>query len=142
MRNLLLILTLSTLALPAIAQKQLLWPVLGMTTYDIQEDGINQTYHPRFPEILEDRFEGQEVMISGYLIPMDVEARKYALSENPFASCFFCGNAGPETVMELRFNKPPGRFVTDEYVTVKGILRLVRDGRGLFFVLDNAEIHG
>jgi len=123
------------------AQKQLVWPVLGLTTYDIHEEGIQTSYHPKFPNILVDQFEGKEVIIAGYLIPMDVEAQRYALSENPFSSCFFCGNAGPETVMELRFDEDPGRFATDKYVSVKGTLRLVRDGSGLFFILENAEIH-
>lgn len=127
----------------AFAQKQLVWQLLGMTTYqtDPGESG-ELNYSPQFPAVLETQFEGQEVVISGYLIPIDLEAGKYALSKNPFTSCFFCGNAGPETVMELHFAKNPGRFATDEYLMIKGILQLNRNGSGLFFVLKNAEIHG
>lgn len=124
-------------------QQQLVWQLLEMTTYRIiNESDLEVTYVPEFPSVLEGRFEGQEVLISGYLIPVDVEAQKYALSKNPFTSCFFCGNAGPETVMELRFTEAPGRFATDEYVLIKGRLRLNRSGGGLFFILENAEIHG
>ena len=125
------------------AQKQLVWQLLEMTTYKITNDsGLQSTYHPSFPGILETQFEGQEVLITGYLIPVDIEAQKYALSKNPFTSCFFCGGAGPETVIELRFASDPGRFATDEYVMIKGRLRLNRSGTGLFFILDKAEIHG
>lgn len=138
-----LVLTLFISASALSAQKPLVWQMLGMTTYQTDPDqngGLE--YIPQFPAVLESQYEGQEVTISGYLIPIDLEAGKYALSKNPFTSCFFCGNAGPETVIELRFPKPPGRFATDEYVMVKGILQLNRDGRGLFFVLRNVEIHG
>ncbi len=125
------------------AQKQLVWQLLEMTTYKIiNESEFQSTYHPEFPAILESQFEGQEVVITGYLIPIDIEAQKYALSKNPFTSCFFCGGAGPETVIELRFTEAPGRFATDEYLMIKGKLRLNRTGSGLFFILENAEIHG
>lgn len=125
------------------AQKQLVWQLLEMTTYKIMnESALDVTYQPEFPGILETQFEDQEVLITGYLIPIDVEAQKYALSKNPFTSCFFCGGAGPETVIELRFAEAPGRFATDEYVMIKGRLRLNRSGSGLFFTLENVEIHG
>lgn len=124
------------------AQKQLVWEVLGMTTYEILDQDGMTNYIPNFPSVLVEQFEGQEIVISGYLIPIDIEAQKYALSRNPFTSCFFCGGAGPETVMELRFSEPPGRFATDEYLMIKGTLVLQRDGSGLFFILRNAEIHG
>ena len=112
-----------------------------MTTYtnDFEAGG---TLIPKFPPILESQYEGQEVTISGYLIPIDVEANTYALSKNPFTSCFFCGNAGPETVIELKFDKSPGRFATDTYVMIKGVLKLNRHGNALFFTLTHASLHG
>jgi hypothetical protein len=122
------------------AQKSLAWPVLGMTNYE--QDPVSGLYHPQFPKILESQYEGKEVVIAGYLIPIDVEANTYALSMNPFSTCFFCGNAGPETVIELQFKGDPGRFATDKYLPIKGILKLNRDGSGLFFTLSNAEISG
>lgn len=125
---------------PLWSQKNLAWPILGMTTYE--QDPVSGSYFPEFPKILEDQYEGEEVIIAGYLIPIDVEANSYALSMNPFSSCFFCGNAGPETVIELRFAEDPGRFATDKYLPIKGRLRLNRDGSGLFFTLLNAEIAG
>ncbi|QNR24479.1 DUF3299 domain-containing protein [Croceimicrobium hydrocarbonivorans] len=123
-----------------LAQKNLAWPVLAMTNYS--QDPATGLYTPQFPKILEDQFEGQEVIIAGYLIPVDVEANTYALSKNPFSSCFFCGNAGPETVIELKFTADPGRFATDKYLPIKGTLKLNRNGSGLFFTLENAEISG
>jgi len=132
------IILLSCLALQA--QKALAWPVLAMTNYS--QDPISGLYQAQFPKILEDQFEDQEVIIAGYLIPVDIEANTYALSKNPFSTCFFCGNAGPETVIELQFAEDPGRFATDKFLPIKGTLRLNRNGSGLFFTLLNAEISG
>ena len=46
--------------------------------------------------------DGELVEITGYVIALDVLSDEYALSAFPFASCFFCGAAGPESVMELK----------------------------------------
>jgi hypothetical protein len=65
------------------------------------------------------------VEIEGYIIPIDVESGFYVLSANPFASCFFCGNAGPESVIELQFeNKLNKTYTTDEIATFQGRLKL------------------
>ena len=122
------------------AQKSLVWPVLTMTTYN--EDPMTGKLVPKFPAVLVSQFEGQEVVVSGYLIPVDVEAKRYALSKNPFSSCFFCGNAGPETVIELKFANDPGRFATDKYLPISGELQLNRNGSELFFTLKNAKVAG
>lgn len=120
------------------AQKNLVWPVLGMTTYE--ENPETGALKPSFPSILSSQFEGKEVVISGYLVPVDAEAKRYALSKNPFSSCFFCGNAGPETVIGLHFEESPGRFPTDEYLPIAGRLRLNHGGSELFFTIQNARI--
>ena len=60
--------------------------------------------------------DGQLVEITGYVIALDVLSDDYALSAFPFASCFFCGAAGPESVMELKLaNKM--EYLTDEVHT-------------------------
>jgi hypothetical protein len=140
MRKVFIIAFFSITPLLGFSQKNLAWPVLAMTNYD--QDPMSGLFQAHFPKILESQFEEKEVIIAGYLIPIDIEANTYALSKNPFSSCFFCGNAGPETVIELKFSKDPGRFATDKYLPIKGILKLNRNGSGLFFTLDNAEIAG
>lgn len=120
--------------------RKLAWAVLSMTTYT--EDRLTEKYIPEFPQVLKDRFAGEKVIITGYLIPIDVEDHRYALSKNPFSSCFFCGQAGPETVIELKFSEDPGRFATDRYLPVEGTLRLNRHGGDLFFTILNARIAG
>lgn len=70
-------------------------------------------------------FQGKQVSISGYIIPLDGMGVSYVLSRNPNASCFFCGGGGPETVIELRL-KPSAlrRYKLDERRSFKGILQM------------------
>ncbi len=70
------------------------------------------------------KLKGKEVYISGYMIPWDIKKGIYALSKSNFASCFFCGQSGPETVVSLKFKAKPRRYDTDEYLTFKGIFEL------------------
>lgn len=79
--------------------------------------------YPEFPESIK-KLDGKQVIIKGYIIPLDVEAGIYALSAYPFSSCFFCGGAGPESVMSLKFKSPPPRYDTDDVVQLTGTLEL------------------
>ncbi len=84
---------------------------------------------------------GKEVKISGYIIPLDGMGVSYVLSRNPNATCFFCGGAGPETVIELRL-KPSAlkRYKIDERKTFKGILQMNRSNLNqMTYVLLEAE---
>ena len=54
------------------------------------------------------------------MIPMDPMGITYVLSRNPNATCFFCGGAGQESVIELHLKKRKTKFKTDEYVTFIG----------------------
>ena len=84
------------------------------------------------------QFEEQEVSITGYMIPMDPMGLSYALSRNPNAVCFFCGGAGPETVVQLSFATMK-RYPTDAKLTFKGILQLnEQDINSLTYVLKEA----
>jgi len=71
---------------------------------------------------------GREIKVKGYVIPVDIELGMYMVSANPFANCFFCGNAGPETVVELFPNGKFPRFSTDQVVTFKGVLQINTQG--------------
>ena len=85
--------------------------------------------------------DGKEVKIAGYLIPLDGMGLSWVLSRNPNATCFFCGGAGPETVIELQL-KPAAvrRYQLDEYRTFKGKLKLNRKNLdSLTYVLEEAE---
>lgn len=84
---------------------------------------------------------GREVMVYGYLIPLDALGEAYVLSKNPFAACFFCGASGPETIVELRIKAEyVRRYATDERRAFKGRLQLNASSLEQFnYVLLDAE---
>lgn len=93
--------------------------------------------YPTFGQSVKD-LEDKEVQISGYIIP--IEPERYILSQNPFASCFFCGGAGPETVLELELTSYDKTYYTDQYLSFKGILKLnIEDIDKLNYLLQSAE---
>jgi hypothetical protein len=63
----------------------------------------------------------KRVILSGFIIPVDPTT--YALSKNVFASCFFCGQAGPETITGIKFRGKTPKLKTDQYVTLEGVFR-------------------
>ena len=69
--------------------------------------------------------QGKKIKASGFIVPID--SKSYALSKNVFAQCFFCGNAGPETIMGIQFKGATPRLKTDTYVTMEGTFRYNAD---------------
>jgi len=95
---------------------------------------------PKFSEQLILR-EGKEVTLEGFIIPLQQESDQdyFVLSRFPYQSCFFCGQAGPETVVEV-YSDRSFRY-TDERVRVNGKLRLNRDNPlNLFYILEDCEV--
>ncbi len=88
-----------------------------------------------------EKLEGQDILLRGYVIPLDPLGTQYVLSRNPMASCFFCGGSGPETVAELRLHpKSIRRYATDEVLTFKGKLELHEaNTNSLHYVILQAE---
>jgi len=120
------------------AQQVLSWDLLAVP-YTTTPDGL---YQPQFPTWL-DGYKNQEVVLQGYLVPVDVQTKQYALSRYAFSSCFFCGNAAPNTVVELVFKNQPDHLITDQFVVIKGtIVFNENDPYRLFFIIQQAEFHG
>lgn len=139
-------LILSLLFIPAVVfaanPVKITWEQLSDVTFKKKWNATENMFllEPQFgPQVL--ALKGKEVQLGGYMIPVDVDANYYVLSSNPFASCFFCGGAGPESVVSIKFKKVTKRFNTDDKVTIKGIMRLnVDDINDLNYILENAEV--
>lgn len=71
--------------------------------------------------------EGQEISVKGYIIPLDFDSEVQILSAFPYSSCFFCGGAGPESVIEIHTREKITGLQPDQIVTFKGILHLNSD---------------
>jgi uncharacterized membrane protein YcgQ (UPF0703/DUF1980 family) len=79
------------------------------------------------------------IVMSGFIVPID--NKNYALSKNVFASCFFCGKSGPETIMGIKFKGATPKLKTDTYVTIKGTFRPNEDDvEDWIYNVENAEI--
>lgn len=109
-------------------EREVTWDDLADVTFEekyVEELEVNFLY-PTFGESVRN-LEGQEIMLKGFLLVMDREEGYYILSKNPFASCFFCGAAGPETIVELNIIDGEDQLVNDEIITIRGTLRLNSD---------------
>lgn len=117
------------------------WRQLAATKFEEVFDAGRNTWSQKanFPaEIL--ALQGQRIRITGYMVPVDVTGKVYALSAYTFSSCFFCGGAGPESVMGLELALPGTKFKTDQVVTWEGVLVLKsKPGMGFHFNLRNAK---
>jgi hypothetical protein len=111
------------------ASEELTWRTLEDVEFiDVYVEELDAYYwKPTFQSSVTS-LEGKDVYITGYMIPVDLDEDFYVLSRYPFANCFFCGGAGPESVVDLRF---PGKskrvYQTDERLTFKGTFRLNAD---------------
>ena len=96
---------------------------------------------PQFtPEIK--ALNGKTITVSGYILPTDLyEGNFSVLSAYPMAQCFFCGGAGPESVMEVYVRNSRRNFAT-ERVTFKGTLELNdSDSSHLIYKLKDAVVY-
>lgn len=83
--------------------------------------------------------EGKQITIKGYFLDVVAKENIYMLSKGPMASCYFCGQGGPETAIELEFiNKQ--NFKTDNVVSITGTLKLNKDNVEHFnYILTNCK---
>lgn len=124
------------------APMQNAWDLLATTTIKQGHDPFldESVDLPVFSEQLK-KWNGKEIELEGYIIPLDqgVSQGYFVLSRFPYQSCFFCGAAGPETVVEVYSTRKV--TYTDERVRVKGKLELNEDDPlHLFFLLRNCTV--
>jgi len=115
------------------------WEMLSKVKYKRKEhEEYGLVNFPLFSNELKE-LRGKTIIISGYIIPLDSET--YVLSRYVYASCFFCGGAGAESIMGISFSNLKKRLKTDQYVTLKGQLYLNEDDvNDWMFQIDKAEI--
>jgi hypothetical protein len=140
LKTLPIILILLTVTGNASAQTNINWQTLADVEYSyIQNYDANIWYgEPTFGPSVE-KLDQQEIIIRGYVLPLDAEGNQYVLSSNPFNSCFYCGGAGQESIMELRLRKKRSRYETDQIVTFIGTLRLNDKELELNYILEDAR---
>ncbi|MEK7254462.1 MAG: DUF3299 domain-containing protein [Bacteroidota bacterium] len=127
-------------ASPLLAQEHL-WKTLGKITYKKEYDEMLgfKVDVPVFSAEVK-ALEGKTVTIKGYIIPVEgyKSHKDFIFSAYPYNMCFFCGGAGPETVMEVKA-KEAVPFTADP-ITIKGVLHLnSTDMNKLMYSLSQVE---
>ena len=81
--------------------------------------------YPTFSEEVK-ALNGKLITIKGYFLDIIAKKNVFMLSKGPMASCYFCGQGGPEFAIEIEFiNKK--NFKTDDIVLITGLLKLNKD---------------
>ena len=101
------------------------WKTLSRITYKKEFDELMgfKIDKPVFSDKVK-ALAGKEIIIKGYIIPVEgyKSHKEFILSAFPYNMCFFCGGAGPETVMEVEALEEVA--FTAEQIQIKGILKL------------------
>ncbi len=101
------------------------WKTLGKVTFKKEYDefmGFKVDVPVFAPEVK--ALDGKEITLRGYIIPVEgyKSHKSFVFSAYPYNMCYFCGGAGPETVMEV--SAVEGIEYTADPITIKGILQL------------------
>ena len=121
---------------------KLSWEILRDVTFKKKwyaEESVYMLYPTFGPGI--QKLSGKTVELTGYVLPVDLETNLYVLSAFPFSACFFCGGAGPESVVSLKFKKAGKKYKTAERRTFRGTLKLNADNiYEMNYILADAEM--
>lgn len=129
---------LSTLA----SAQENFWNVLAEVGFETKMDasGKYEIEVPNFSKHLKS-FNNKTIRLKGYIIPLAELGgqSEFMLSSLPFSMCYFCGSAGPETVIEIEM-KEKIKFTTRQ-VLMEGTLVLnSSDPDHHMYVLKSAKL--
>lgn len=117
------------------------WKILAKITFKKEYNEMMgfKVDVPVFSENVQ-KLEGEEITVRGYIIPKEgyKDHTEFIFSAYPYSMCFFCGGAGPETVMEVYASEPIE--YTAEPITLRGKLELNDDDiNRLIYAIRDAE---
>jgi len=118
------------------------WKSLAKITYKKEYDELMgfKVDVPVFSEEIKE-MAGKEINIKGYIIPVEgyKSHKEFIFSAYPYNMCFFCGGAGPETVMEVSAVEPVK--YTAEQIEIQGKLELNdTDVNRLMYILTDVKL--
>jgi len=111
------------------AQTNEVWKEFAKTKFEpkYNEKIGEYIYYPGFSTELK-ALVGKEVTLEGFYVPFAPEDGNYIIiSKFPMSQCFFCGGSGPESIAEVTFKDGSKKFKVDDFITVKGKLKLNAD---------------
>ena len=91
--------------------------------------------------------DGQKIYLKGFIIPAGLTKGRMTLSKFSYSACYFCGAAGPESVIEV-VAKNPIIYRMDKAIILEGTLRINRKKEGqeydpfrLLYILEDATYY-
>jgi len=125
-----------------VLKEESLWKTLSKITY---KQEYNELFGfkvdiPVFSKQIHE-LEGQTVEVKGYIIPIEgyKSHKEFMFSAFPYNMCFFCGGAGPETVMEVSSTEPIE--YSAEQIRIKGTLVLNDDDiNRMMYILEDVVL--
>lgn len=122
--------------------QQSIWKTLSKITY---QQEYNELFGfkvdiPVFSEPII-KLEDTVIEVKGYIIPIEgyKSHKEFMFSAFPYNMCFFCGGAGPETVMEVSASEPIE--YSAEQVIIKGKLKLNADDiNRMMYILEDVTL--
>lgn len=121
----------------AAQQPTSVWKTLAKVKMQTRQERGYSVEYPVFSEEVK-KLHQQTVVLKGYILPLDLEKPKqFIFSLFPYNACFFCGAAGPETVMQV-YSKTQINY-SDKPIWIKGRLKVnEKDPNQLMYVLEEA----
>ncbi|MBN8577491.1 MAG: hypothetical protein J0L66_11150 [Cytophagales bacterium] len=116
------------------------WHVLAEVGFKKTKVNNQEVEVPVFSNHLKS-YHGNEISLKGYIIPVSETGAesKFMLSSLPLNVCYFCGAAGPETIVEVATNQKI-KF-TSQAIWMQGILVLNdKDPDHHIYILKSARI--
>lgn len=123
------------LPLTAHAQQDVSWETLSQ----VKLTKADNKFVPKF-ETPVAQLSGQQIQVKGFMMPLEQAAKQkhFILSANPVQNCFYCLPGGPESLVEVRLEKPV-EFSYDP-ITIAGRLELLKDDpMGMYYRLTDAR---
>ncbi len=120
-----------------------LWKTLSKITFEKKYDDLLgfKVDVPVFSDAIK-ALEGEIVEVSGYIVPVEgyKSHNEFVFSAYPYNMCFFCGGAGPETVMEVSATEAV-KYST-ERIVLRGKLLLNSDNinRLMYIMTDAVQV--
>jgi hypothetical protein len=120
------------------------WKILANVTFKTKKDPMlgYDVDVPIFSKEVKE-LEGKTIEIRGYIIPVEGYKQQgyFVFSAYPYNLCYFCGGAGPETVMEVFAKKGTTVKYTAKPITIKGKLVLnSKDVNKLMYLLEDGVL--
>jgi hypothetical protein len=122
------------------AQDKNFWHTLAEVGFKKEQHNGFEMEVPQFSKYLKS-WNGKKIKLKGFIIPVGEvgDESKFMFSSLPFNICYFCGAAGPETIVEVELREKI-KF-TSKAIWMEGILQLnEKDPNHHIYILKSAKV--